>query len=88
MDSNSMPVSSAMRESSSRIPAMSGTAGIAVASRKMSATAIGWASSVFVAAAAAARAVSTLTRIVATSFLRSPASARFGPTSRNQKAAA
>ena len=40
-----MPVSSAIRESSSRIPGMSGVLGIAFESRKMSATAIGCVSS-------------------------------------------
>ena len=61
---------------------MSGTAGIALASRKMSATAIGWVSG---GAVAAARAVATACWVVAASASSSEASARFGATSMNQK---
>ena len=46
-DWNSIPVSSAIRESSSRMPGMSVPEGIAFASRKMSATSIGRVSSFF-----------------------------------------
>ena len=65
---------------------MSAVAGMAVDRRKMSATAIGWVSSVFVAASAAARAASTVICTVATSSFSAPASERFGATSRNQNA--
>ncbi len=79
IDLKRIPVSSAIRESSSRIPGMSGVPGIAVASRKMSATAIGWVSS---CAATAARASINSALVAAISSPRRAASLFFGLTRR------
>ena len=66
---------------------MSGADGIAFASRKMSATAIGLVSSLR-RGVAAIRAFATVISIAATSALSADASARFGLTRTNQKTSA